>query len=109
MPIEPIIPLEKEYYFNQRGGKIFFDARKHPQLPLHEGSQIYHVLSVGINQDLVPIVTIEKNGGAECFRLPNGLSDWASTVISMAMIGENPFPVDVIFSTKNDRYYADIL
>lgn len=109
MPIESIIPLEKEYYFDQRGGKLFFDSRKQPQLPLHEGSQIYHVLSVGIKQDLVPIVTVEKNGDAECFRLPNELSDWARTVISMAMIGENPFPADVIFSSKYDQYYADIL
>lgn len=67
------------------------------------------MLSVGINQDLVPIVTVEKDGDAECFRLPNELSDWARTVISMAMIGENPFPADVIFSSKYDRYYADIL
>ncbi len=109
LPIEPVIPFDEESYLNQRGGKIQFDSRKQRLLPLHKGSQIFDVLSVGVDQKFTPTVTILKDGESECFRLPNELSEWVCSVIGMAAMGMNLFPAKVIFSNVNERYYADIL
>ena len=76
LPIEPVILFDKESYLNQRGGKVYFDSRKQLLLPLHQGSQTFDVLSVGVDQKFTPIVTILKNGESECFRLPNELSEY---------------------------------
>ena len=109
LPIEPVIPFDEESYLNERGGKVYFDSRKQRLLPLHEGSQIFDVLSVGVDRKFTPTVTILKDGESECFRLPNELSEWACSVIGMAAMGMNLFPAKVIFSNVNERYYADIL
>ena len=109
LPIEPVIPFDEESYLNERGGKVYFDSRKQRLLPLYEGSQIFDVLSVGVDQKFTPTVTILKDGESECFRLPNELSEWACSVIGMAAMGMNLFPAKVIFSNVNGRYYADIL
>ena len=109
LPIEPVVQFDEESYLNQRGGKVYFDSRKQPLLPLHEGSQILDVLSVGIDRKFTPIVTIQENGEAECFRLPNELSGWVYSVVGMATDGINFFPAKVIFSNINGRYYANIL
>ena len=109
LPIEPVIPFDEESYLNERGGKVYFDSRKQRLLPLYEGSQIFDVLSVGVDQKFTPTVTILKDGESECFRLPNELSEWACSVIGMAAMGMNLFPAKVIFSNVNERYYADIL
>lgn len=109
LPIEPVILFDEESYLNQRGGKIYFDSRKQLLLPLHEGSQTFDVLSVGVDQKFTPTVTIIKNGESECFRLPNELREWACGVIEMAAMGMNPFPTKVTFSKINGRYYVDIL
>ena len=108
LPIEPVIPFDEESYLNERGGKVYFDSKKQRLLPLHEGSQIFDVLSVGVDQKFTPTVTILKDGESECFRLPNELSEWACSVIGMAAMGMNLFPAKVIFSNVNGRYYADI-
>ena len=78
-------------------------------MPLHKGSQIFDVLSVGVDQKFTPTVTILKDGESECFRLPNELSEWACSVIGMAVMGMSFFPAKVIFSYVSGRYYADIL
>ena len=109
LPIEPVIPFDKESYLNQRGGKVYFDSRKQLLLPLHEGTQTFEVLSVGVNQKFTPTVTILKNGEFACFRLPNELSEWACSVVEIAAMGMNPFPTKVKFSKINGRYYVDIL
>ena len=109
LPIEPVIPFDEESYLNERGGKVYFDSKKQRLLPLHKGSQIFDVLSVGVDQKFTPTVTILKDGESECFRLPNELSEWACSVIGMAAMGMNFFPAKVIFSNVNGRYYADIL
>ena len=109
LPIEPVIPFDEESYLNERGGKVYFDSRKQRLLPLHEGSQIFDVLSVGVDRKFTPTVTILKDGESECFRLPNELSEWACSVIGMAAMGMSFFPAKVIFSNVSGRYYADIL
>lgn len=109
LPVEPVIPFDEESYLNKRGGKVYFDSRKQLLLPLHEGSQTFDVLSVGVDQKFTPTVTILKDGESECFRLPNELSEWACSVVGMAAMGMNLFPTKVTFSNINGRYYADIL
>lgn len=109
LPIEPVISLDEESFLNTRGGKVYFDSRKQLLLPLHEGSQTFDVLSVGVDRKLTPTVTILKNGEAECFRLPNELSEWAFSVVGMASMGMNLFPTRVTISNINGRYYVDIL
>ncbi len=109
LPIEPIIPFDEETYLNPRVGKVYFDSRKQILLPLHEGSQTFYVLSVGVDQKFTPTVTILKDEVSECFRLPNELCEWAYRVIGMAAMGMNPFPTKVVFSKINEIYFADIL
>lgn len=109
LPIEPVVPFDEESYLNQRGGKVYFDSRKQPLLPLHEGFQTFDVLSVGMDQKFTPTVTILKDEVSECFQLPNELSEWVFSVIGMAAMGMNPFPAKVVFSKINERYCADIL
>ena len=109
LPIEPVIPHDKESFLNRRGAKVYFDSKKQPLLPLHEETQTFDVLSVGINRELIPMVTILKDGETVCFRLPVELSDWASGVVGMANMGINRFPAKVTFSNVNGDYNAVIL
>lgn len=78
-------------------------------MPLHEGSQTFDVLSVGLDRKFTPIVTILKDGETECFRLPNELSEWACSVVGMAAMGKNFFPAKATFSNIKGKYSADIL
>lgn len=109
LPVEPVIPFDEESYFNQRGGKIYFDSKKQPPLPLHRSSQTFEVLSVGVNQNFTPTVTILKDGESVCFRLPEELKEWACSVVGMALMGIRIFPANVTFSKVNGMYDAEIL
>lgn len=109
LPIEPVILFDEESFLNQRGGKVYIDSNKQPFLPLHEGSQKFDVLSVGVDRKFAPIVTISKDGRVKCYRLPNELSEWASNVVGMAARGIKLCPAKITFSKINGRYYADIL
>lgn len=109
LPIDPVIPFDEKSYLNKRGGRVFFDSGKQPLLPLHRSSQTFDVLSVGVDQKLIPSVTILKDGESVCFRLPDELSEWACSVVGMAARGMNLFPSKVTFSKINGRYFADIL
>ncbi len=109
LPIEPVIPFDKESYLDSRGEKVYFDSRKQLPLPLHEGSQTFNVLSVGVDQKFTPTITILKERESECFRLPNELSEWACSVVRMAAMGMNLFPTKVTFSNINGKYSVDIL
>lgn len=101
LPIEPVTPMDDETYLNQRGATIYFDSKKQPLFPLCEGSQTFDVLSVGVDRDLSPSVTIAKDGTPVCFRLPEELNGWASTAVGMAAMGINLFPSKVIFTKGN--------
>lgn len=109
LPFEPVIPFDEESYLNQRGGKVYFDSRKQPLLQLHDGSQTFDVLSVGVDQGMTPSVTVLQNGKPECYRLPNDLSEWACSMVGMAAMGMNLFPNKVTFSNIDGKHYADIL
>ncbi len=108
LPVEVISDESEEYFFNNRGGKIYFDIKKQPVLHI-EGSMRYKVLSVGYHCSGVPLVTIDMKTEIQCYVLPDELTDWALTVIKMSNEGMKRFPAEVIFSEKNGRYVANIL
>lgn len=109
LPIEPIADTNEEFFLNNRGARVFFDIEKQPTFPINEGSQTTMVLSVGMSNMALPLITVLKDEKPVCYRLPQELSDWAYTVLGIANIGENLFPAQVTFSKINGRCYADIL
>lgn len=109
LPIESIEPQTKEFFRNQRGAKIYFDANRQPVLRLNEGKNRFKVLSVGFTKSGCPLVTVEKKPENVCYKLPEQLGEWAMTIVGMANMGENLFPSEVIFTKINNQIYADIL
>lgn len=103
LPIEPVMPIDKESYLNQRGGRAYFDSEKHLLLPMHEKFQTFEVLSVGMDHKFTPIVTILKDGEPKCYRLPNELSEWVCWAVGIASMGLNPFPAKVTFSNIDGK------
>lgn len=108
LPIEPIGKAESDFFYNQKGAKIFYDIDRQPTLKIIH-SVIVEVLSVGMSKSGQPLVTINEQGKPICYKLPVELSEWAFTVIGMANMGENLFPAQVMFSKINNKYFADIL
>lgn len=109
LPIDSIVDSGKEFFYNQRGAKVYKNIEKQPMLPLHEGQNRYYVLSVGFAQNRVPLITISENEEPYCYRLPNEYNEWAMLVVELANRGENYFPEDAIFSLIDGRYYVDIM
>ena len=109
LPIDLIEKNDDEYFLNRRGAKVYFDITKQPILQIAEGSQTETVLSVGMNNSGIPLITISNESNPICYRLPEELSDWAYMAIGMANMGENLFPSQVVFTKEKNRYFADIL
>ncbi|MDE6253642.1 MAG: hypothetical protein K2M78_13585 [Lachnospiraceae bacterium] len=64
LPLEPIVDDSKDYFFNQRGAKVYKDITKQPALCIKEGHNQYTVLSVGFSNTGTPLVTISEDGVA---------------------------------------------
>lgn len=109
LPIEPIADNDEDYFYNQKGAKVFKDIERQPMLPLYEGQNKYYVLSVGFSGNGSPLVTTFENEEPVCYRLPEEYSEWAVTVVGMANMGENLFPEEVVFYLVDDEYFVDIL
>ena len=109
LPIDPIVEDGKDYFYNQRGAKVYKDINKQPMLPLHRGQNEFYVLSVGFSQNGTPLVTISENDKPICYRLPEDYGEWAMNVVGMANMGERLFPSKVVFSLIDGRYLVDIL
>lgn len=109
LPVNPISSDEKNYFFNQRGAKVFFDARQQPLLKFTNGHCKFSVLSIGFSREGIPLATIAELGGNYCYRLPNDLSEWAMSVVGLANMGTNLFPAEVVFTEHNGKFNADIL
>ena len=111
LPIEPVpsANLKTDYFFNQRGAKVYIDTQKQPMLSIPVGSIRCKVLSVGTDKNMLPLITVEENGNPICYRLPLQLSEWAFTMVAIANMGQNLFPSEVVFSKKENNYYADII
>ena len=109
LPIEPMVDDGEDYFYNQRGAKVYKDISEQPTLPLYEGQNKYYVLSVGFAKNGESLVTISENDEPVCYRLPGEYSEWAMTVVGMANMGEKLFPEEVVFSLVGGQYYVDIL
>lgn len=111
LKMDPIPPSQHktEYYLNQRGAKVYYDARKQPMLPIPNGIIKYKVLSVGFDRNGISLITVEEQGTPVCYRLPIQLSEWATTVAAFANMGEKFFPSEVLFARNENRYFANIL
>lgn len=109
LPIEPMVDDGEDYFYNQRGAKVYKDISEQPTLPLYEGQNKYYVLSVGFAKNRESLVTISENDEPVCYRLPGEYSEWAMTVVGMANMGEKLFPEEVVFSLVGGQYYVDIL
>lgn len=108
LPIESLPRDTKDFFYNQKGAKVFVDAARQPLLPVKR-SEIFEVLSVGIDRDWIPLVTVLEEKQPVCYRLPDDLQGWAINIVSMANTGMNLFPSKVKFSSLNEKWYADIL
>lgn len=108
LPIEPIEENNVGYFINQRGGKIFYDIQKQPKFIIKDKVIIY-VLSVGIDRTGIPLVTTFKDKAPVCYSLPVEYREWAETLIGFANMGEHVLPASILFTKKDNHYYADIL
>lgn len=109
LPVTPIPSIDKEYFYDQRGAKVYFDEGKPPILDIKEGEQSYLVLNVEFSKKSTPTVTIQKQNDAICYRLPKQLAEWTMSCIAFANMGENLFPSKVVFSKNGNEYFADII
>ena len=111
LPIEPVpsANLKTDYFFNQRGAKVYIDTQKQPMISIPNGGIRCKVLSVGTDKNMLPLITVEEDENPVCYRLPLQLSEWAFTMIAIANMGQNLFPSEVVFSKKENNYYADII
>lgn len=114
LPIERVEKNEKEYYYNKKGAKTYFDFRKHKILHVFESSKnknssmVYKVLSVGFFGNMEqPCLTIDDKGTPVCYLLPMQLLDWTIYCVGIANMGEDLFPCLVEFGNHNGRQYAD--
>ena len=109
LPVTPIAQTESDYFYNQRGAKVYFDEEKQPLLDIKEGGQKYLVLSVGFSKKYTPTVTVKEQESVICYRLPEQLTDWSICCVAMANKGEKLFPSEVIFSKDGVEYFANFL
>lgn len=109
LPVEPISSDSSEWFYNQKGAKVYRDSARQPKLKIREGHNYYMILSVGINRSGIPLVTIEENKEINCYRIPDEYRDWAITMVGMANSGIKVLPEEVVFSLINGEYYVDIL
>ena len=109
LPIDPVGDTSKDYFYNQRGAKVYFDTSRQPMLVIKNGQRICNVLSVGFSKEMIPMITVTEETEAKCYRIPTELSEWAMTLVRFANMGENLFPSRVVFSKTEDGYFADIL
>lgn len=107
-----MIPSENigsDYYLNQHGAKVYQDSSKQELLAISNHQRKYCVLSVGVNKDGVPLVTVEEGSKAVCYKLPSQLFEWAFSVVAVSNMGGKLFPSEVIFAEQNGMYCAEIL
>lgn len=109
LQVDPIAETDKDYFFNQRGGKVFFDSSKQPPLRINEGSNTLDVLSVGFMKDGTPMITVSESEVPVCYKLPQELYAWAMDCVALANMGISNFPSKVAITKCNDSFYADFI
>lgn len=114
--IEPIPSNNKDYFYNAKGAKCYFDYKKHIFLNLPNDGEIfkYFVLSVGFfpensNPFGQPCITISEGGSPICYLLPIEFSDWVMyQQTSAAIFHNNMFPCFVIIKNINNELQLEI-
>jgi hypothetical protein len=109
LPLDPIVYTGEDFFFNQRGAKVYFDSSRQPILKIKNGTRIFDILSVGFSRESVPMITLQEGREIMCYRIPDELLEWAVTVVGLAKTGMNLFPTKVAFTKNKDGYFADIL
>lgn len=67
LPIELIANDDKDYFYNQRGAKVYKDSNEQSMLPLHNRQNEFYVLSAGCSRNGIPLVTISENKKPKCY------------------------------------------
>ena len=80
LPVEPLPHNSERFFYNQRGAKIFYNINEQPMLSIH-GSATFDVLSVGLNLNMTPMVTVLENNNPVCYRLSLDLKVWAESIV----------------------------
>lgn len=111
LSINRIGDTSREYFLNQSGAKVYYDLNNQPPplLEFKNGRIVSDVLAIGFNREMIPLVTIREAKEIKYYRLPTELTDWAMTLVGFANMGENLFPLKVMFSQTQKECYADIL
>ncbi len=109
LPIEPVKILDNEFYYDKRGAKVYIDSLKQPMICLENDTKVYKALNVGVDRNGIPTMTIEENGKAICYRLPEELSEWAQLLVSYSVFGKNLLPSNVMISKRNGIWNASVM
>lgn len=110
LPIKLTERNNSDFFYNERGAKVYYDVSKQKKLDISDDAKTYQVLSVGfLGMMEVPYVTIMKLETPECYILPMELMEWVVNSVSFSNMGMNVFPAEVRFYKDNGQYYADIL
>lgn len=102
---------EKDFYYNQKGAKCYYDLTKHKMLtlPKSNNSLKYFALSIGFfhekaNEIDQPCIAISEYGVPTCYLLPKNFTNWAYQQIMLSMSHKNPFPCFLIISKDNNGF-----
>lgn len=109
--IDPIEDTSKEFYYNQKGAKCYFDFKKHAFLKLPQLNQKieYFVLSVGFFGKMEQAcITISEEGKPVCYLLPNSMLEWTTKMVASAQYGVNYFPCFIILENINEKILVHI-
>ncbi|CUQ07483.1 Uncharacterised protein [Anaerostipes hadrus] len=98
-----------DYIINSRGAKVYYDINKQPFFQLNKPVQIFKVLSVGVINAEICLITISENGNAACYRLPGNLNNWVYSIMNMQKYGINILPANIKFYKEHNKYYVEII
>lgn len=109
LKVEPA-DIKGDYFINKRGAREYLSSEKRTTLLLKEGeTKRLFVLSAGIfHLTNTPTITVQTDDGPVVYDLPQELYDWALSLVGFANRGTNLLPEYVVFTMKNDKYYANI-
>jgi hypothetical protein len=107
LPAIPTNSDNSEYFFNQRGGKEYFDVNRQPYLEVGSRAHTYNVLAVDVRNGKA-LVTLEEDDKVACYALPDKLYSWAETLVDFASSGVGLFPEKVTFTPINGELSAHI-
>ena len=107
LPAIPASGDNGEYFYNQRGGKEYFDVSRQPCLDVGERARTYNVLAVNVRNGKA-LVTLEEDDKVVCYVLPDRLRSWAENLSNFASRGVDLFPEKVTFTPINGELAADI-